>query len=215
MAEEIEMMRWRPRLPTIALMSIAALTLVLALLISVPATAGGAATSACGAGSAAPSRVTLIGHLIPALSHLKPLHPTNCARVLHLAIALKLRDQAGLNNFLAAVNDPHSPLYHHYLSPQDLAARFGPLSTTLDSITAYLRGHGFTNITVATNHLMIDATATVATVERAFGVNIADFSFGGRVVFAPTNEPSAPVAFARALLQVSGLDDMAPGVPAR
>ena len=156
-------MRWRPRLPTIALISIAALTLVVALLVSVPTSYANtnASASACGAASPPSDHMTLVGHLIPALRHLKPLHPTACATMLHLAISLRLRDQAGLNAFLVAVNDPRSPLYHHYLTPQDLAARFGPLPVTLTSITAFLGTQGFTNITIAPNHLMIDATASV------------------------------------------------------
>ena len=160
-----------------------------------------------------PSRLNLEG--IPALNHILPLHPTACTRLLHLAISLKERDETGMAAFLAAVNNPNSPDYHHFLTPTELAARFGPTPTAVAAIVAYLHAHGFTNVVVAPNHLMIDATAPVGTVEQAFAVTIDDFPFAGHTVFAPINEPSAPRNIASTLLQVGGLDDLAPGMPVR
>jgi hypothetical protein len=206
--------RWRRRLPSVLL----SVTIVAALAVAIFAGTSDGANVAqavqCGASPFTAGRVIVPGHLIPALHSKRPLHLTDCRKSLHLAIAMKMRDKAGLDAFLAAVNDPHSPEFHHYLTPQQLADRFGPTQATIDRFTAFLRDQGFSHITAASDRMLVDAWAPVATVERAFAVNIADFAFDGRVVYAPTNEPSVPANLGGVLLYIGGLDDLPQAVPA-
>ncbi len=206
---------WRRRLPSVLLST----TIVVALAVGFIAVAspGGAKVAQaaqCGAAPFAGGRVVVPGHLIPALHSKRPLHSTDCQKSLHLAIAMQMRDKAGLDAFLTAVNDPHSPEFHHYLTPQQLADRFGPTRATIDRFTAFLRDEGFSHISAAADRMLVDAWAPVATVERAFAVNIADFAFAGRVVYAPTNEPSVPADLGGELLYIGGLDDLPQAVPA-
>src|ERR1700740_2644762 len=42
---------------------------------------------------------------------------------LHFDIVLPLRDRAGLQNFVQEVQDPTSPSYHQFLTPQEVTAR--------------------------------------------------------------------------------------------
>ncbi len=45
---------------------------------------------------------------------------------LRVEIALKLRDPAVLDQFMTALSDPASQLYHHYLAKGQFDRRFGP-----------------------------------------------------------------------------------------
>ena len=45
--------------------------------------------------------------------------------VLRFDVALNPRDPAALSQFAASVSTPGSPLYRHYISPRQFAARFG------------------------------------------------------------------------------------------
>ena len=157
--------------------------------------------------------VTLFGHLIPALRALRALRPTDCNQPIHLAIALQMRDKHALDAFLNEVNDPTSPNYHHFLSPTELAERFGQPQAAIDAMLAYLQSHGFSHVQVVKDHLLIDATGTVGMADRAFAVHIADFSFAGRTVYAPTNEPSLPAPLATMTLNIAGMDDVARAHP--
>src|SRR3954463_2566043 len=47
-------------------------------------------------------------------------------RVMQLDLVLPLNDQAGLDAFIKAVNDPSGSSYHHYVTPAEFTARFGP-----------------------------------------------------------------------------------------
>jgi hypothetical protein len=205
---------WRRRLPSVLL----SITIIAALAVAIIAgtSAGGKVAQAvqCGASQTLAGRAIVPGHLIPALRFKHPLHPTDCRKSLHLAIAMQMRDRSGLDAFLAAVNDPHSPEFHHYLTPQQLADRFGPTPATIDRFTTFLRDQGFSHVTAASDRMLVDAWAPVATVEQAFAVNIADFAYAGRVVYAPTNEPSVPADLGGVLLYIGGLDDLPQAAPA-
>ncbi len=158
--------------------------------------------------SAGGGRSTIPGHLVPALRGLRPLRATSGARGLDLSIALQLRDPAALKMLLAAQNTRGSRLYHHYLTPAQFTARFSPTQATVNAVVAFLQSGGLQVRSVSSNRLLIDATGSVAKVEAAFQTHIADFSFQGRTVYAPTVDPSVPAALAGMILNVGGLDNV-------
>jgi len=45
---------------------------------------------------------------------------------IHFDVVLALRDRAGLQNFLQEVNDPATPFYRQFITPEEFTARFGP-----------------------------------------------------------------------------------------
>jgi len=155
------------------------------------------------------SRYVLPGHLVPSLKHHTPIHATAGNGSLQLSISLNLRNQAVLNTLLAAQNDPHSALYHQYITPQQFAAQFGPTQATVDTVVAYLHSQGLAVSSVSSNHLLIDASGSVANVSRAFNVSIADYVVGKQVVHAPSNEPSIPATLAGIVAGINGLDNVA------
>lgn len=156
-----------------------------------------------------PHRTTLPGHLIPVLHNLAPLHDLDCNQTLQLTIRLRERNADELNQFMATVNDPHSSNYHHYLTPTEFADRFGQPPEVVAQVVAFLQSAGFTVTDVATNRLAITVTATVARIAATFGVHLANFQFGPRVVFAPLDEPSVPPQFGAVIQNIIGLSDVA------
>ena len=63
---------------------------------------------------------------------------------LRFDMVLPLRDRAGLQNFLQELQDPFSPSYHQFLTPQEFTARFGPSQEDWDALVAYAKANGFT-----------------------------------------------------------------------
>ncbi|MEO7022456.1 MAG: protease pro-enzyme activation domain-containing protein [Ktedonobacteraceae bacterium] len=166
-------------------------------------------TGSVQAASASSARSTVPGHLVPALKHHAPIHTATANRQLQLSISLNLRNRANLDALLNDQNDPHSSLYHHYITPQQFTERFAPTAATVQSVVDYLRNEGLYVSLVASNRLLIDASGPISTVQQAFGVTIADYSLNGRTVYAPTSEPSVPANLAGVLLNIGGLDDVA------
>src|SRR5947209_18225457 len=68
---------------------------------------------------------------------------------LSLIMAPSAAQQTDLENFLTAVQDPSSPDYHKWLTPEQFADRFGPSQSDYAQVTAWLEGQGFTIHTLA------------------------------------------------------------------
>ncbi|WIG59094.1 MAG: Chitinase [Ktedonobacterales bacterium] len=157
---------------------------------------------------------TIPGHLIPGLKHTKALRATAGDRALTLSIALNLRNTDALNALIAAQNDPRSGLYHHFLTTTQFNSMFAPTTANVNAVVAYLRGQGILVSSVSSNRTLIDASGSASAVERAFNVQIGDYSYHGRSVYAPTKEPSVPSTLAGLILNIGGLDNVAVYRPA-
>ncbi len=125
---------------------------------------------------------------------------------MRLSVSLPLRDPAGLENFLKAVYDPHNPLYQHFLTPQELADRFGPTAAQYQALQDQLRLRGFRVTGTYSNRLMVEFEGDTDRVEKNFGVRINDFRRAdGTVFYGPDQDPSTdglgPV------VHIGGLDD--------
>lgn len=173
--------------------------------------AAAAAPSYCGQTLRTHERVTLAGHLIPVLRGVLPLHMMDCTATLTLTLTLRTRNAADLANYMKALNDPKSPLYHHYLTPQEYADHYGQTASTIDQLSAYLKSAGFTILEVTPNRLAIRVSATVAAIERSFAVQLGVFHFANQTVHAPLGEPSLPVEYAPAIQGIVGLSDLPVG----
>jgi hypothetical protein len=157
--------------------------------------------------NASQARSPIPGHLIPALQGHSPTGDADGQKTLNLTISLRLADPAGLQTLINAQNDRSSALYHQYLTPQQFTGRFAPSQAHVDAVIAYLRSQGLSVGSVAANRLSIKASGTVASIEQAFNVHIANYSLNGHTVYAPTNEPSVPSSLAGMILNIGGLDN--------
>src|SRR5579871_6132499 len=61
----------------------------------------------------------------------------------HFAVSLKPRDPAGLQHFADEVSNPFSTNYHQYLTPEQVADRFGPTRADVAAVVAFLGSYGF------------------------------------------------------------------------
>ena len=132
------------------------------------------------------------------------LGPTDTART--LTISLVLKGRPGADAAIAAVNDPHSPEYHHFLSPAEYARRFGADSATVASVVSALRANGLRVPMATASAGLLSAQGTAGTLEALFGVRLSDYcdSHGERYI-APDGAPRIPASLA-GVSGVLGLD---------
>ena len=126
----------------------------------------------------------------------------------HLILALKLSPEkkAELDRLLAAQQDPSSPEFHRWLTPEEFGTRFGPSDGVLAATTAWLRSEGFTIDAVARGRMWINFSGTVADVERAFHTRMDDFQVNGVVRHANATDPSIPRALSGLVAGVVSLN---------
>ena len=118
--------------------------------------------------------------------------------------------QAALESLIAAQQDPHSPLFHAWLTPDQFAARFGMAPSDIQKVQAWLEQYGLTVSSVARSQNMIRFSGSVGQVEQAFATQIHYYSVGGVKHFAPSTALSVPSALASVVLAVRNLDDFKP-----
>jgi hypothetical protein len=125
---------------------------------------------------------------------------------LTLAVGLAMRDRAGLDAYIQQLHDRNSPNFHKWLTPQQIADRFGPTQGDYDAVVSWLKSQGIT-VTQTFNHrLVIMATATTGTASQVFGVNFGRFTYDNQTFVAATNEPSVPPQLTGVISAITGLD---------
>jgi subtilase family serine protease len=129
--------------------------------------------------------------------------------------------QADLDALIAAQQEPSSPLYHQWLTPDQFAARFGMVQSDLDKVETWLQQQGFSIDSVARSRNLIRFSGTAAQVELAFQTQMHFYKVNGQQHFAPSTELSLPASLASVVLAIRNLDDFRPkshvlrGDPAR
>ena len=158
-------------------------------------------------------RVTLGGHVLPALSDAR-VSPTPKVAVtdgapISLTIVLRRTDEEGFQRFLAEVYDLKSSQYGKFASSAELAERFGPSAEDYSAVEQFFLQQGFSIVEQTANRMTLTVSGSRATVERALGVRIDNFALGERPFFANVNEPSVPAPIASKVQSVIGLSNLA------
>jgi len=118
--------------------------------------------------------------------------------------------QADLDALLESQQNPASPLYHQWLTPDEFAARFGMAQSDLDKVQNWLLQQGFAIDSVSRSRNAIRFSGTVGQVESAFGTQMHFFAAGGIKHFAPSTELSIPASIAATVATVRNLSDFRP-----
>ncbi len=155
-------------------------------------------------------RLTLTGHLHP-----KALPENDQGRVapslelsfVTLTLAPSESQQADLDRLLAEQQTPGSPNYHHWLTPEEYADRFGVSASDLNQITHWLEGQGLSIAGVARGRNWIAVNGPAARIENAFRTEIHQYVTAGETHYANATEPSIPAAFAGVVKSIRGLHD--------
>ncbi|HEX4349221.1 MAG TPA: protease pro-enzyme activation domain-containing protein [Verrucomicrobiae bacterium] len=158
--------------------------------------------------SAADKRLASFNVPVPvAHGNVAPLGRVPATNQIRLALDLPLRNAGELTNLLAAIYNPASPQYHHYLKPGEFAVRFGPTVADYAVVMNFAKTNGLTVAETHPSRLMVDVTGKAADVERAFHVKLHSFRHPTerRNFFAPDTEPTVDARLP--LFHVSGLDN--------
>ncbi len=153
------------------------------------------------------SRNPIKGQTVPLISKAHLTGAASSQQKLDLSVGLQIRNQQELDVLLANQNNPHSSLYHHYLTPQQFAADFGPTAAQQQQVVDYLHSQGFAVSHLSSNGLLIDASADVAQVEAAFAVKINNYQIGARTFYANASAPTVPSTVSSLIVSIGGLDN--------
>jgi len=151
--------------------------------------------------------VSLPGHVLAVSSGATYLGAVAASQQISLSVALPLRNQAGLEDLLGRLYDPHDSLYGKYLTPSAFADAFGATQADYDSVKSYLQSKGLAVTKEFSNRLLVCVSGPASAVQSAFNVNILEFqSASGRIFHSIDTEPSVPADIAPKIQAILGLD---------
>jgi YVTN family beta-propeller protein len=123
------------------------------------------------------------------------------------AIAIELRGQHldEIPSMQLAQADPHSMVFHRWITPQQYGQYFGAPKSEVEKTIAYLEAHGFQLSVAATNQRFLLMRAPVGTVETMFDTPIDVRRQDGVQYFANRYAPTIPAGL-NWIASVQGLD---------
>ena len=118
------------------------------------------------------------------------LGPESPSKVINITVRLQQHNIAERDALLKQLYDPKSPLYQHWLTPAEYAARFGPTAQEATVVKDFLASHGLAVTSVHQNHFYVNAQGSIADVQRAFNVQINRFNVNGQTIYSNTSNVS-------------------------
>ncbi len=125
---------------------------------------------------------------------------------LQLTIGLATNRQA-LANDLAAIYDPNSPQYGHFLTPAEVASRYGAPQPMIDAATNFLSSQGFQILSVSSLKDALTVSATAAQIQQAFHISLQVFQQNGATFFGPMGQFAPPPGIDQIINYIVGLSD--------
>jgi len=115
--------------------------------------------------------------------------------------------QQDLDQLLRDQQNPSSPDFHHWLTPEAFADRFGLSTSDTSKVTAWLQSEGLTVKQTARARNWIAFSGTAAQVSRALNTSIHRYNVNGESHIANATEPSVPEAISEVAAGFLGLTD--------
>ncbi|HEY7355074.1 MAG TPA: S53 family peptidase [Ktedonobacterales bacterium] len=149
-----------------------------------------------------------VGTLADGAAGAQPVGPIAANTHLQLTIGLAINRQ-GLADDLAALYDPNSPQYGHFLNPDQITSRYGAPQSAIDTVKQFLNAAGIQVEAVSSLRDSITVSATAAQIQQAFHISLQLFELNGRNFFGPTGNIQLPAAISQFIDYITGLSSFA------
>jgi uncharacterized protein (TIGR03437 family) len=122
-----------------------------------------------------------------------------------LVLKPSAEQQAALDQLLADQQNPTSTSYHHWLTPEEYADRFGASQSDVAKIVDWAQSEELSVSSVARARNAILLKGSAAQVNSAFHTEIHLYQVNGKFHFANATNPSVPAAMQDVVQAVHGL----------
>ena len=117
------------------------------------------------------------------------------------------QQQQQLQQLLAQQQDPSSPNYRKWLTPEQYADRFGLSRNDINKLTSWLQSQGFSIVQAARGRDWVAFSGTAGQVQYTFHTEIHSYNVNDERHFANAIELAIPRALAGVVAGIRGLDD--------
>jgi pseudomonalisin len=154
------------------------------------------ASAATGSSTGIPAKsiptTTLAADVVPALAGYTDLGPVAAGKTMQVVVPLQHDDQA-IATYEASLNNPSSPNYEQWLTPDQFQAKFDAPAANVAAVRNFVTRDGLQLYNTQGLGDLTFASGTAAQVEQTFGVAIHNFvSSDGTNFYANVNAPLVP-----------------------
>jgi subtilase family serine protease len=123
---------------------------------------------------------------------------------LDMQVDFALRNQAEFDELSREIDDPNSPHYQQWLTPQEMHARFGETKDQFEAVEAWLKSEGFaiTEERYDQNEDYIKFRGTADQAEKTFKIKLVEPMYDR---YMSSADPAIPPQFVGVISRVGGL----------
>ncbi|MEZ0106108.1 subtilase family serine protease [Catenulispora sp. EB89] len=125
------------------------------------------------------------------------------AAPLAVRVYLAGRDPQGLAAYAQSVADPKSAAYRHFLTPEQVQARFGASAGQIAAVKAWLGGAGLTVTGQTVDYIAVQGST--AAVAAALNTSFHEYATSDGTLRAPSRDVSVPADVRSAIIGIVGL----------
>jgi hypothetical protein len=115
--------------------------------------------------------------------------------------------QIALDKLVDDQQNPASPKYHRWLTPEQFGLQFGVASQDIQTISQWLESHGFQVEPQMAGHSMITFSGTNAQLKAAFHTEMHSYKFKNGTYYANATNPQIPAAIASVVVGFASLNN--------
>ena len=125
---------------------------------------------------------------------------------MHLVFKRSTKQESALRSLIGSQQDIHSPLYHHWLTPEEFGDQFGPAQEDVDKVTAWLQSKGIQITSVAKGRSRVEFSATHRQIQSAFHTELHWFDTKSGRQYGNVSNPQIPAALSPVIAGIGSLN---------
>ncbi len=124
-----------------------------------------------------------------------------------LLLSRSPEQESALRKLIDEQHTPGSPNFKKWLTPQELAERFGPSDSDVQAVSEWLKRSGFQVRSISAGRSVIEFSGTVQKVQQAFHTQLHAYAINGKDFAANSTDPKIPAALSPVISGVVSLND--------
>jgi len=150
---------------------------------------------------------TLVAHNTPPfVSTAKNLGAVDPAKTIEVSVWTNVHNRSEMDATARNLYDRASPIYRHWLTRSQIAARFAPTAEETKTVQRFLESNNLKLVRIGANNFFLRARGTVDDVEKAFHVQLNNYQVHDKVIRANANDPYVEGPAGVLVRAISGLD---------
>lgn len=152
-------------------------------------------------------KTTLSGNVAPWLSQATFTGHSDPNGRVTFSMYLNLNNESALQTFIHNLYTPGTKEYGHFITPSQFHALYSPSQSSLQAVKDFLNADQLKVDYNPDNGMYVDATGTVAQIEKAFGITENQYNYNGKNLRANEQAPTIPASLGSIVNFIGGLDE--------